>query len=411
MKKIICAVLLFGAFTNLIFSQEIKIKSLKFYAENDETSFPLIIADSERTSALTIQFDVESSYSPQMSIVFKFCDRNWVPTSNIFLQNYGENIAYNLKFNNLPTTVADAQYFFRGKFPNSKDYVKFPFSGRWRFFITDANDTSVIYSSGKFFVVHQDIPLSSSLRKERLEDKVYFPADLANVFNITTEFDLNEKFFPDYVDRVEIIENRKIDYPIIIDRKFNTNRRQYYWDSHNKFRFTARDIRPGNEYREVDLRDINIFNSTNVRAQFDGMEYSRFFIKAKRDLNGGSILTDYNNEFATYLNVSFNVNPPPELSGDVYLVGAFNNWNILPEYKMNESFGIYSITVPLKRGIYDYQYVMSDGYKDSESVFDWYVLEGNNWETTNEYYIFVFYEDPNFGGYDRIIAVNKIVSK
>jgi hypothetical protein len=38
-------------------------------------------------------------------------------------------------------------------------------------------------------------------------------------------------------------------------------------------------------------------------------------------------------------------------------------------------------------------------------------LEGNFWETENVYNIFIFYQDPDFGGFDRIIAYQKLTSK
>jgi len=53
-----------------------------------------------------------------------------------------------------------------------------------------------------------------------------------------------------------------------------------------------RDIKPGNEYRETDLRSTSKFQSGNVKAQFDGIEYPRFDKFGTRDLNGGEDLTD-----------------------------------------------------------------------------------------------------------------------
>jgi len=48
---------------------------------------------------------------------------------------------------------------------------------------------------------------------------------------------------------------------------------------------------------------------------------------------------------------------------------------------MNESGGVYSITIPLKRGIYDYQYVAADVENGEIINPDWLVLEGNTWLT------------------------------
>ena len=253
--------------------------------------------------------------------------------------------------------------------------------------------------------------MGATFKKEQLEDKVYFPSDLAKIFNITAAFNIPDEMFPSFVDHVEIIENQKIYQPVIVDRNFNTNTRQFYWDGNRKFSFTARDIRPGNEYRQTDLRNTNVFNSKNVKAQFDGIEYSRFFKTAPQDINGGSILTNYKNDFAEYLNVTFSIRPPDEITGNIFLVGAFNNWQLLPEYELTNNYGLYTKTIELKSGIYDYQYVVADVINGVIKNDDWLVLEGNKWETTNVYHVFLYYKDPNYGGYDRIIGYSKIKSR
>ncbi len=403
----IFALLFVFFFTAELLPQKLQVKSLKVYSGSDEISLPVIRNGSNQ---ITIEFDVKSGTVPNMSIAFRFCDQNWTPYSNIFLQNQGKNIAYNLRFAQLPTTVIDANYHFIGSYPNSQEDVEFPFSGKWRFYLTDAQDTSIIYGSGKFYVVNSDVALSDSLKNEKLEGKIYFPSDLQKVFNITTFFYLPNDFHPTYVDHVEIIANHKIDYPIIIDRKLNTNTRQYYWDGSRNFKFIARDILPGNEYRETDLRNSNIFPGKDVNAHQASIEYSRFYKEEPKDLNGGSILTNYNDNFATYLNVTFTIRPPSEVPG-IFLVGAFNNWKISPEYEMTNNYGLYSITIPLKRGIYDYQYVVGKLSSGKVENPDWCILEGNSWETTNVYHIFLYYHDPNYGGYNRIIGYKQITSK
>ncbi len=318
-------------------------------------------------------------HQPDLSIVFRFCDRNWNPYENAFLINFGKNVAPNISLNNLPTTVQKAMYHYHGKFPDSNRYVSFPFSGNWMFFITDAQDTSKVYGYGKFYVVRDEIAIHDTLKNEVLEGNNYFPTDLGKVFNITTSFTLKDKLFPGFVNCVYIIENHKIDYPVIIDRNFNTNVRQFYSDGNRGFRFIASDIHPGNEYRQVDLRDVNRYNSVNVRAQFDGLEYSRFFKQGSRDHNGGSVINGYKDPNSTYLNVNFSIRPPDKVYGNVYLVGAFNNWKLSPGYMMEYSGGIFSKTIELKRGIYDYQYVVAELNNGRIENPDWYILEGNSY--------------------------------
>jgi hypothetical protein len=408
-KPFLLIVLIFILSFN-IFPQKLNIRSLRVYSES-ETSFPLLTPLEENNKTITIEFDIDSDVLPNLNIVFKYCDKNWIPYNNLFLINNGKNIEHDLDFEILPFTCEDARYRYKGSFPNENNFVDFPFSGKWMFYITDVQDTSTVYASGKFYVVYNDVNINVSLKKEMLEEKSYSPVEIGRIINLTSSFDLPEELFPNFVDQIEIIQNKKISSPIIVDRTFNTNVRQYSWNADRKFSFTARDIYPANEYRQTDIRDINKFNSKDVSAQFAGFELSRFYKLGRRDLNGSYLLTNYKNEFATYLNVNFRIKPPEEYLGDIFLVGSFNNWQLSDKYKMENIDGIFTKTVLLKRGIYDYQYVtgyLSDGVIKDEN---WIYLEGNFWETSNEYHVFLFYRDPNYGGYDRIIGFKKLISK
>jgi len=410
LKKIpfIAAVFLFSL--SCLFPQGIEIKSLKVYSGNNEASFPIIVRDGNRSGKITIEFDVKSNSVPNFSIIFKFCNKNWIPYDNLFLLNQGKNTYYNLHFSLLPNTVKAANYHFIESFPDGKGYVDFPFSGNWMFFITDSQDTSLVYGSGKFFSIRNDVALNDTITNEQLNDKIYFPTDLAKVFNITTSFYLPANFVPSHVNLVEVIENQKIDYPFIITRNNNTDSKQYFWNGDRQFSFVVRNVLPGNEYRQVDLRDSYKYAGPNVNAHLDGMDYSRFFQEGGNDLFGGSILTNYDNAYADYLNVTFSIRPQNEIKGGVWLVGAFNSWLLNKNYEMEFNNGVYSITIPLKRGIYDYQYVTASLFNGQIVNPDWVILEGNSWQTSNLYQIFLYYRDQNFGGYDRIIGYQQIMS-
>lgn len=391
--------------------QELKIKSLKVFSGNDETSLPVLEFSQKAEGQLRVIFDVQSVFEPNLNLVFRFCDKNWQPVRSIFFSNFGQNTAYNLTFDKLPTTIEDAKYHFRGTFPDKRGQVSFPFSGKWMLFITDFQDTSKVYATARFIVVRDPIDMTLSIKNESLEDKSYFPIDLSKIYNLTDSFTLPEEFYSTNVSHVEIIENHKIDFPYVVDRSGNNQNRFYYWDGSRNFSFSTKEIRPGNEYRQVDLRNSNIYSSKNVNAHFEGVEVSRFFMQGKRDLNGGSILTRYRDEYANYLNVTFRLRAPIGFGKHVYIVGAFTDWKVLPENELTNNDDLYSITINMKRGIYDYQYVTGEREGNTVKNINWYELEGTDWGTVNDYYVFLFYSDPDKGGYDRIIGYQKTTSK
>ena len=97
------------------------------------------------------------------------------------------------------------------------------------------------------------------------------------------------------------------------------------------------------------------------------------------------IFKDFKDPYATYLNVTFSIRPPEDVYRDIFLVGAFNDWLLSDDYKLRAEEGIYSLTIPLKRGIYDYQYVVADEINSSIFNPDWLVLEGNTWNNKKVY--------------------------
>jgi hypothetical protein len=393
-----------------ILKAETEIKSLRVYSYDNQISMPFISGDPE---SLTIEFDVKSDYEPMFNIIFKFCDRNWNPYDNIFLMNNGYNTVYQhqLFFESLPPQVKEADYHLKESFPNDKCNIEFPFSGKWKFFITESNDTSKIYAEGKFIVINNMFDVFPKIKNETLE-KIFYPTDLNKIFKISLDFELPGEFYPDYIQGIEIIENHKIEYPYYVDRIHNNDYHAFYWDGNRKFSFMTRDIKPGNSYRETDLRNTTINMSKQVNAQFKGIDDTRFYTHPKEDLKGGSIVPEFSEEFATYLDVKFWLRLPPEVNANnIFVVGAFNDWQVLPGYEMEYQNGFYVKTVQLKRGIYDYQYVTADLNYGKIRDIDWYVLEGNNWDVKKDYYIFLWYSDPDKGGYDRIIAYQPITSK
>ena len=393
-------------FVNISFvnAQKIQVKSLEIYSSDDRLALPVIT----HKNKLVIEFDVKSEFEPPLNIIFRFCDKGWTPTQNIFLLNQNRNSLFLFNFDRLPVTVEEADYHFKGSFPDKDGFIELPFSGKWKFYITDSQDTSLVYAEGRFFVVDNNVSLHSALKRDQLEGKTYWPVELTKVFNIKTDFLLSEDFYPTYVDRVEIIQNRNIYFPFVIERNANTLVRQFKWDADRKFTYIARDIQAGKEYRKVDIRNFNFFADKNVKAQRDGLEFSRFFLNAGNDLNGNKIYMDSKDPYATYLNVTFSIRPPEEVKGDIFLVGAFNSFQLLPEYKMYNDNGIYSITISLKRGIYDYQYVVADESNGEIINADWLILEGNTWNNKKVYDMFLYYNEPNFGGYERIIGYTRL---
>ena len=339
-------------FTGDLSAQDFLIKSLRVYSSADQTSFPLIDNTDGGEGQITIEFDLQSSYMPYLNIVFKFCDSNWQPYDNAFLANPMYDTERNIMFDRVPSNIQGASYHYRGEFPNNN--VQFPFSGKWKFFIVDSQNKNLVYASGKFYVVKPSVQLNFSVDKEGLQGDISQASILQRSISISSGFTLPDTLFAANVLKVEIVQNRKIDYPIVIDRLLFNHDRYYEWNAANKFTFTARNIRPGNRYRETDLRNYSKYNTPTVEAKLGEFETSSLFTRRAYDIHGGTILEDFKNTRADYMNVVFRLRAPEDVKDPIYLVGSFTDWKVLPDFEMYDDNGMMNLTIPLKRGVYDY---------------------------------------------------------
>ena len=324
-----------------------QIKSLRVYSSGDQLNFPIIDYSDPDKGSITIDFDVQADYMPNVNIIFKFCDADWNPYDNAFLSNPIYNTETNLWFEKLPNNIRGARYHYNGSFPNNN--VTFPFSGKWKFFIVDSQNRNLIFASGKFFVVYPQVKLNIQVASEGLQGRDERNCIYGQDAFITHEFFLPDSLFSANVKRVEIIANRKFNYPIVIDRNSFSPDRFFEWNAASKFSFIARNVRPGNECRTTDIRDIGKYNVPPVYAHFGEIEISNLFTMGRRDFNGASYLFDFKNDHAEYIKVTFRLRSPDEIKSSIFLVGSFNDWKVLPEYEMFDDNGMMNLSVELKR--------------------------------------------------------------
>ncbi|MDE7160106.1 MAG: DUF5103 domain-containing protein [Muribaculaceae bacterium] len=109
---------------------------------------------------------------------------------------------------------------------------------------------------------------------------------------------------------------------------------------------------------------------------------------------------------ADYVTVHFTLDFPQITNGDIYIDGDLTNHLREEPYRMiyDHSRHLYTLDLPLKQGSYNYRYVavprVSGG---SVQTADPGVVEGNFFETVNEYDVRAYYRPPG-ARYDRLIG-------
>ena len=407
LKRILGYFVILNVLIIFLHASDFKIKSLRTYSSLAEGSIPILLYKELSHNDLIIEFDLEADVQPNLVIEFRFCDRYWKPYQSYFFRNEGYNNSFNLWFDVLSAAINGANYHYKGSFPSNE--VTFPFSGKWIYYITD-RETGTVHGYGKFFVVKPELGIIGNITKDRLDDSNFESSIFERTNRLSVEFNLSDGLYPDQVEFVEVVENLMIDYPYQIEKREYNNYRYYEWDGTRKFKFVARDIFPGNEYRSTDFRDARRFLPPGFNAQRDGTEISRTYKYGGHDLNGRSLLTNFKDNDSEYLNVHFSILPSVKINNSIYLTGSFNDWKVLPQYQLTKSGDYYEIDMELKRGRYDYLYVTGNTNSNYVENINWNTLEGNFWETKNDYHVFLYYNATEYGGYDKIIGYVKLSS-
>lgn len=123
----------------------------------------------------------------------------------------------------------------------------------------------------------------------------------------------------------------------------------------------------------------------------------KFNIEANNAFNYYTLDADY-----AYVHFVMPAEKPIESNGNIYVFGAFSDWQTRPDLMMryNRAEKRYEGKAFLKQGVYDYQYVLQ---KDGWAQPDAGLLEGNYLNTEN-YYTVIIYQHLPAKRYDRVVG-------
>ncbi|GAB6121862.1 type IX secretion system plug protein [Dysgonomonas termitidis] len=173
-------------------------------------------------------------------------------------------------------------------------------------------------------------------------------------------------------------------------RRFETSSHRYSGMNVARIKY----VRPG---YEMDIE------ADKVRAgrsySYDQDQNGRFFIRSND--------TEYAETEADYFTTNFTLAMGDPLLESIYINGNFTNNTFTDKYKMKYDYNekVYRLSLLLKQGMYNYLYLTKDG-----NNFVTANVEGNYFETENEYSVYVYYR-PTGQRYDSLIGVQNIQSR
>ena len=387
------------------------IKSVQLYREGNQLSNLLIELGSD--AKLVLKFDELTEDANQYSYTLIHCDANWNESyiqQIDYLSGFSDNPVndYAMSFN---TTVKFVNYQIQ--IPNEECAPKF--SGNYALVVYAGNNREDLVLIQRFYVLE---PL---VRIEGLVKKATFDPYMGD--NQEVDFKIYHEQLrllnPMQDIQVVVMQNRRWDNAIVNLKPLFIRENMLDYDYNKENVFPG-----GNEFRYFDLRtirhpgenvqDIQFFRPVYHATLMDDQIRSNkkyFFYK---EMNGQFVIesqdriTDPDTE-CDYAFVHFFLPlPNPLVGGSVNVFGALTGWNANQSNQMKWNFeqAGYDLTLMLKHGYYNYQYVyVPDGSKKADSSN----LEGSHFETENEYQIFAYFHDIS-SRYDRLVGFLNINS-
>ena len=388
------------------------IHSVVLERNREQLSEPVIFLNSEQK--LHLSFDDLQSESESYSYKFIHCDFNWQP-STLHESDYTEGFFYESVPDYSPSFNTYQPFFhYSCVFPT--DQMRITKSGNYivLVFNTDEPDTPVI--TWRFRVVQSFVSIETRLHRATIVEQrnshqeVDFTIDYSNYPLLNPYSDL----------KIVLQQNGRWDNAIINLKPLfmQDHAADYNYEEGNVFN-------GGNEFRTFDTRTLlsttpyvesisepssNEIYRVRLR-QDESRSFQRYSILD--DINGKYLVKIYNGRNdeteADYTNVQFRLKyPEPLANGNFYLIGALTNWSLTAASKLQYDYENreYTCTLLLKQGYYNYQYVWVE---DAKKMADETIIEGNHFETENDYFVFVYHKEQA-SRYDQLIGFRKITS-
>lgn len=361
---------------------------------------------------IEICFDYLSADYNNMSFRIDHCDANWNP-SNI------SEIEYLNGFNNSPiqdykpsVNTMTSYWHYSIKFPNSDCQPRL--SGNYVVYIYDDFAPEVILLRACFSVCEPQVGIQAEVSSNTDRS---FNKELQQVgFSINTSSLSIASLANDLKVRVQ--QNNRYDNqtPWLQPSQISGNNYQYV---HNPLLI----FEAGNEYRRFEMTSRLYVDPKIQTYQYHPPYYHAVLYPDEprtrsysydQDQNGHYLIrysdaSDDSQTEADYYIVHFSIPmAQPWLEGSVYLNGQLTYNLIDDNSKMEYNFETkaYEKNMLLKLGHYNYQYLFRLAGSSTTSSAR---MEGNWWETENEYLIWVYYR-PMGERYDRLVGYQRIQS-
>ena len=376
------------------------IKTVSF-VQNNQNVVPIF----QLGDAFQLQFD--DLYGNDASYFYEIvhCDYNWNP-SDIQKRDYLQGFD-NQRIQESSSSFNCLQIYthYRLPFPNNTTQLKI--SGNYMLKILN-EDKEVVFSR-KFIVYENLATVPIQIKRAR------------TVTNLDTKHNLEFTIKSNVINFQNPLKNIKT--VLLQNGKFNNAisniKPQFTIGNDLVYKYdTPTQFWAGNEFLYFDNKEIRVASNTISRVDNQKDIYSSYLFTNEaransnyynnQDVNGNFVIrrlfAENSDVEADYAWVYFSLSAPlfRNSDGAIYVTGMFNNYALTAENKMeyNPEKAIYEKAILIKQGFTNFEYlaVKPNGSIDSENAID-----GNYFQTENEYTVLVYYKEDT-DRFTRIIG-------
>lgn len=400
----LCRLIFFCLLSLLLSPIQAQIASLQTIAL-DNPLLPLVM--DIRKWHVDIEFDELSHDYHRYCYHIDHCDAEWQTTDGLFESNYLEGLNdqpiddYQKSQN---TTQTYTHYNLR--LPNEE--TSLTISGNYRVTIYDEDDEEhTPVATAEFSLVEPLMSVSGTVNSntdidfQRSHQQLTLAISYGDLRVNDTEREL----------LTYVVQNRNADRRVLVHPNIKKG-------SGCEFNHQRPLIFPGsNEFRKFEQLGLHLagMNVDNIRWNEPDFHVNLYEeqpvhnYSLENDANGAYIMRngdDEENETTTeYAYVHFRLKSAPLPGGPVYVRGQWCTSWPNDSYKMeyDSKTGEYHLSVYLKLGYYNYQFVQLQKQEDGTEIAVTDRTDGNFYQTQNEYQVLVYYRQPG-SRYDRLVG-------
>ena len=358
---------------------------------------------------LILSFDDINAQEIIYTYKIEHCDYNWQKSnlaSTEFMTGYATD-----RIRNYENSFNTLQYYthYQLQIPNENNRIKK--TGNYLISIFDEGENLVF--SRRFIIYQSNVTVGVTAHRSRIvseineKQSVEFVINHQNLLLNNPNEEIKVAIYQNG-DWNSVIKNIKPKYIQGKQLLYNYVDDISYWAGNEYLYFDTKEIRNAtNNIAKTRLETI--FNTYLYYTEARGGKPYSFY----PDVNGNFVLrtidTDDVSLEGDYSLVHFALQYFGDLNNEnIYIYGAFNDWQITDENKMiyNTRTKLYEATLLIKQGFYNYTYVTAN----ANLQIDTKAIEGSFYQTENNYTVIVYYR--KYGElYDQVIGVGSVSSE